>query len=163
MRELINEIKYTEYLPHEVPAEYQVLIEEAKKQTEKAYAIYSSFQVGAALLLENGLVIGGNNQENSASPSSLCAERTALFYANSQYPDVPVKAIAVAAFTNDAFLPEPITPCGGCRQVILESENRFGNEIKIILYGTEKTYVMEGITKLLPFSFGKSSLKNENL
>jgi cytidine deaminase len=158
MKYLTTEIKYVEYLSNEIPAEYIQLIEEAKRQTENAYAIYSKFHVGAALLLENGKIIGGNNQENSASPSGLCAERTALFYANSQFPNVAVKVLAVAAFTDGKFLTNPITPCGSCRQVMLETENRFDTPIKIILYGTEKTYILDGVTSLLPFSFGKSSL-----
>ncbi len=158
MKNLIYETKLTEYLPDETPSELMPLIDEAKRQTENSYAIYSHFQVGAALLLENGLVIGGNNQENSAYPSTLCAERTAVFYANSQYPDVPVKIIAIAAFTEGDFLEEPITPCGGCRQVLLETENRFGKDIQIILYGKNRIYVMNNVRQLLPLSFGRDSL-----
>ena len=158
MRLLKREISYTEYLNTEIPAEYLPLIEEAKKQTLNAYAVYSNFQVGAAALLENGKIIGGNNQENAAYPSGLCAERTAVFYANSQYPDVPVKAIAIAAYANGEYLQDPITPCGGCRQVLLETESRYGKDVKMILYGTEKTYVMDNVKQLLPLSFGKESL-----
>lgn len=158
MRLLKREISYTEYLNTEIPAEYLSLIEEAKKQTLNAYAAYSKFNVGAAALLANGKIIGGNNQENAAYPSGLCAERTAVFYANSQYPDVPVKAIAIAAYVNGEYLQDPITPCGGCRQVLLETESRYGKDVKMILYGTEKTYVMENVKQLLPLSFGKERL-----
>lgn len=158
MRLLKREISYTEYLNTEIPAEYLPLIEEAKKQTLNAYATYSKFNVGAAALLANGKIIGGNNQENAAYPSGLCAERTAVFYANSQYPDVPVKAIAIAAYANGEYLQDPITPCGGCRQVLLETESRYGKDVKMILYGTEKTYVMENVKQLLPLSFGKERL-----
>lgn len=158
MRLLSRKIEYTEYLNSEIPSEYLPLIEEAKKQTLNAYAIYSKFHVGAAVLLENGKIIGGNNQENAAYPSGLCAERTAVFYANSQYPDVPVKIIAIAAYSNGEYLSEPITPCGGCRQVLLETEGRSGQDLKVILYGTEKTYVMDNVRNLLPLSFGKERL-----
>ncbi len=159
MKLLTSEIKYTEYGNDEIPQDYLPLIEKAKEQTENSYAIYSKFHVGAAVLLENGMIIGGNNQENAAYPSGLCAERTAVFYANSQYPDVPIKAIAIAAHTQGAFLQEPITPCGGCRQVLLETENRYGKDLKLILYGTEKTYVLENVRQLLPLSFGKERLE----
>ncbi|NLI71872.1 MAG: cytidine deaminase [Bacteroidales bacterium] len=158
MRSLNWEIPYTEYLTSEIPAEYLPLIEEAKKQAMNAYAVYSNFHVGAALLLENGKIIGGNNQENSAYPSGLCAERTAVFYANSQYPDVAVKTIAIAAYTNGEYLKDPITPCGGCRQVLLETETRYGKNMKVILYGTDKIYVLDNVRQLLPFSFDKERL-----
>ncbi|HHT22061.1 MAG TPA: cytidine deaminase [Bacteroidales bacterium] len=161
MRKLTYETVFTEYLPDEIPAEYVELIEEAKRQTQKAYAIYSNFQVGAALLLENGKIIGGNNQENAASPSGICAERTAVFYANSQYPDVPIKAIAIAAYTNSDFISSPISPCGSCRQVLLETENRYGKDIQLILYGKKRIYVLNKVRQLLPFSFDGNSLERK--
>ena len=158
MQYIIHEIKISVFQPDEIPSEYISLIEEAKKQTQKSYAPYSEFHVGAAVLLENGIVVGGNNQENSAYPSGTCAERTAIFYANSQHPDIPVKLLAIAAFTNGKFTSEPVTPCGACRQVLLETENRYGQAIKVILYGTDKIYVFDSIKQLLPLSFGKDSL-----
>ena len=105
MQYLTYETRVTEYLPKEIPEKYLPLIAEAKNQTEKAYAVYSHFQVGSALLLDNGMMVTGNNQENSAYPSGLCAERTAIFYANSQYPDSAVSMMAIAAFSNGKFLP----------------------------------------------------------
>ena len=159
MQYLSYETKVTEYLHGEIPDKYLPLIAEAKKQTEKAYAVYSHFQVGAALLLENGEIVTGSNQENSAYPSGLCAERTAIFYANAQYPESAVTMMAIAAFTNGEFLPEPITPCGACRQVLLESENRYDKDIEIILHGTEKTYILRNAKQLLPLSFSKESLR----
>lgn len=159
MQYLTYETRVTEYLPKEIPEKYLPLIAEAKNQTEKAYAVYSHFQVGSALLLDNGMMVTGNNQENSAYPSGLCAERTAIFYANSQYPDSAVSMMAIAAFSNGKFLSEPITPCGACRQVLLETENRYGKDIEIILYGTEKTYILENVKQLLPLSFTKGSLR----
>ena len=158
MQYISHEIKISVFQPDEIPSEYISLIEEAKKQTQKSYAPYSEFHVGAAVLLENGIVVGGNNQENSAYPSGTCAERTAIFYANSQHPDIPVKLLAIAAFTNGKFTSEPVTPCGACRQVLLETENRYNQAIKVILYGTDKIYVFDSIKQLLPLSFGKDSL-----
>ena len=137
----------------EVSGEAQQVIEAAKQATFRAYAPYSGFKVGAAVLLGNDVVVTGNNQENAAYPSGLCAERTAVFSANAQYPDAPVKTIAIAAQREGIFLPNPVSPCGACRQVLLECEKRFGNEMDIYLYGTEKIYYLKGIRNLLPLSF----------
>jgi cytidine deaminase len=134
------------------------LIDAAKVSTQRAYAPYSHFQVGAAVLLANNEIITGNNQENAAYPSGLCAERTALFYANSRFPDEAVDAIAIAAYTHGDFLDEPITPCGACRQVILEAQNRYKHPVRILLYGRKTIYVIEKISDLLPLSFGADNL-----
>lgn len=142
----------------ELEISYQELINKAKEQVDKAYAPFSGFFVGAAVELENGKIVTGSNQENSAYPSGLCAERVAMFYANSQYPNIAVKAIAISAYTNGSFLSNPITPCGSCRQVLLETEMRYNKNIAVILYGTEQVYVIENIKQLLPLCFEKSSL-----
>lgn len=134
------------------------LVDQAKAQTKSSYAPYSNFNVGAAVELANGEIVGGNNQENAAYPSGLCAERVAIFYANSQYPKVAVKTIAVAAFTKGAFMQVPITPCGSCRQVLLETETRFDSPMRIILYGTNEIFIVNNAKELLPLSFEKSSL-----
>jgi cytidine deaminase len=131
----------------------QTLIEEAKAQTQKAYAPYSNFKVGCAVLLENGVIIGGNNQENAAYPSGLCAERVAVFYAKSQYPDTAVSAIAIAAFHNGNFTAEPVNPCGACLQTLLETEKRQKTPIKLILFGQNNTQIINGIKDCLPISF----------
>jgi cytidine deaminase len=115
--------------------------------------------VGAAVLLENGEIISANNQENAAYPSGLCAERTALFFANATYPDQKVEAIAVAAWYNGQFTHDVITPCGACRQVLLETENRFHAPIKVLMLGGEGIYVVPAIKDLLPLSFGDEMLK----
>jgi cytidine deaminase len=138
----------------ELNFEEKILVDKAKEATFKAYAPYSKFQVGAAIRLENGEIVTGNNQENVAFPSGLCAERTTLFYANAQYPDQAVKALAVAAYTEGDFIDRPISPCGACRQVILETEMRYNHPIKIILYGKKEIYIIEGIKDLLPLAFG---------
>ena len=96
----------------------------------------------------------GSNQENIAYPSGLCAERTTLFYANSQYPDIAIKALAIAACDkNGTPSANIISPCGACRQVMLETENRFGKPIRILLYGNKEVYVIESVTSLLPLAF----------
>jgi cytidine deaminase len=159
MIEKTIETKIKVYTYDELSSEHQQLIEKAKDQVNKAYAPYSGFHVGAAVLLENGEIFAGSNQENSAYPSGLCAERVAMFYANAQYPNVAVKALAIAAYTHGEFLNEPVTPCGSCRQVLLETETRFENDITIMLYGTANIYVMDNVKQLLPLRFEKSSLK----
>ncbi|MDD4489010.1 MAG: cytidine deaminase [Paludibacter sp.] len=153
------ETKVDIYSFTELEPEIQVLINKAKEQINNAYAPYSNFYVGAAVLLENGALFVGNNQENAAYPSGLCAERVALFYANAQFPDIPVRAIAIAAYTDTDFLAYPITPCGSCRQAMLESEIRFESPIDIYMYGTECIYHIENAAQLLPLRFEKKSLE----
>jgi cytidine deaminase len=158
-----NKIIKTEveiYKLDELNPEYRDLLNCAKEASFKSYAPYSDFHVGAAVLLENGKTVTGSNQENAAYPSGLCAERTAIFYANAQYPDVPVKALAIAARANGSFLAEPVTPCGSCRQVLLETEIRFKKPFDILLYGTLHVYKINAASKLLPLCFGRESLKN---
>jgi cytidine deaminase len=139
---------------NELNLEEKVLVDRAKEATSRAYAPYSKFQVGAAALLANNEIVTGNNQENVAFPSGLCAERTTLFYANSQYPEQAVKSLAIAAYTDGDFLDKPISPCGACRQVILETEMRYNHPIRILLYGKKEIYIIEGINDLLPLAFG---------
>ncbi|MDD4993921.1 MAG: cytidine deaminase [Paludibacter sp.] len=158
MQEKTVETKVKIYTFDELENGYQHLLNKAKEQVNKAYAPYSGFQVGAAVELENGEIFTGNNQENAAYPSGLCAERVAMFYANANYPNVAVKTLAIAAFTSGKFLPNPVTPCGSCRQVLLETESRFGKDIPVLLYGTEEVYLIENVKQLLPLCFEKSSL-----
>jgi cytidine deaminase len=129
------------------------LLQEAVKATKNSYAPYSKFNVGAAVLLDNGEVIHGSNQENAAYPSGLCAERVALFYANARYPNVAVKAIAINAATDGKQSNEPVYPCGNCRQVLLECENRFGKPVKIIMGSAGKIQIVNSIKDLLPLSY----------
>lgn len=129
------------------------LIDAARQATERSYAPYSHFHVGAALLLENGEIITGCNQENAAFPVTICAERNALFTAGNLYPDVKIEAIAIAARNAQGFLSHPISPCGSCRQVMIETETRHQHPLRIVLYGTEGIYVLEGIATLMPLSF----------
>lgn len=147
------------YNYEESPETIKKLINGAKSATKRAYAPYSNFHVGAAILLANGEIITGNNQENAAYPSGLCAERVTVFHANAQYPDIAVEAIAVAACSSEGeFTTNPCSPCGGCRQVLLEVENRYNRPIKVILYGESKIYELESAKALLPVGFGADSL-----
>ena len=133
-------------------------MEAAIEATQRSYAPYSHFHVGAAVQLENDVIVTGTNQENAAYPSGLCAERTALFYANSQYPDKAVKALAIAACDeNGTPSANIISPCGACRQVILETEKRFRKPIRILLYGPKEVYVIESAASLLPLAFSDIS------
>jgi len=115
--------------------------------------------VGAAARLANGTVVTGTNQENAAYPSGLCAERTTLFYANSQYPDQAVETLAIAARNERDFLDDPIPPCGACRQVMLETEKRFKQPMRILLFGKKGIYEMKSVGALLPLSFDASSME----
>ncbi len=141
------------------PSDKEV-VDAARSATKNSYAVYSQFNVGAAVVLDDGTIICGTNQENAAYPSGLCAERTTIFWANSQYPDKAVKVLAIAARTAQGELNVPIPPCGACRQVILETEKRYNTPIRIILYGTKECYIIEdGIKALLPLSFDAGFLE----
>jgi cytidine deaminase len=135
------------------------LLKMAKKAVKSAYAPYSNFHVGAALLLENGKKLTGNNQENAAYPSGLCAERVAIYHASSVYPNIPIKTIAISVTSKNHLISEPISPCGACRQAISEYENRDQSPIRIIMSGeTGKIYVSDSIENLLPLMFSKKHL-----
>ena len=159
MKEKKITIHIREYLLTELDPESLQLVEEARRATENAYAPYSAFRVGAALLLENGEIITGNNQENAAYPSGLCAERVAVFYAGARYPDVPIVALALTARKPDGFTVEPAYPCGACRQVLLEAESRSGHPIRIIMAGREKADVVTSVKELLPKNFDRRFLE----
>jgi len=135
------------------------LIEEAIESSNYAYAPYSEFKVGAAIYLNNNEIIKGNNQENAAYPSGLCAERIAVFYANAHYPDVPITKLAITASRKGKIVQKPITPCGSCLQVLLETQQRYKTNIEIILYGTEKIIKAPNVEQFLPMSFDLKSLK----
>lgn len=157
MKEITLETKVTVSSKEELPEEYRKLLDAALEATGGAYAPYSHFRVGAAVLLEGGQIVTGSNQENAAYPSGLCAERVALFSANAQYPEEKVMAIAIAAVTQGKQV-EMITPCGGCRQVMTEVENRFHHPVEVLLYGADKVYQIKNASALLPLSFDGSDL-----
>ena len=140
--------------PSELPLQEQQLVEAAIEATNHSYSPYSNFSVGAALLLANGEMVTGCNQENAAFPAGLCAERTAIFAAGARFPNEAVTTIAIAARTgNGELTEEPVTPCGTCRQVMIETEKRFNHPIRILLYGRKAVYIIEGISQLMPLSF----------
>lgn len=158
MKELEIKTKVTVCSQEELPVDLRELVETAKNKTQDAYCPYSHYHVGAAALLADGQVITGANQENAAYPSGLCAERTALFAANANNPTTPVVALAVACYTNEHFTTDPASPCGACRQVMLETEHRFGVPMKVLLYGDRECYVFESAKDLLPVCFTSESL-----
>lgn len=138
----------------------RALLKHAQDAIKGSYAPYSEFHVGAAILLENGEIIKGSNQENAAYPSGLCAERVAIFHAKSKYPELKVKAIAITASSDNFITKSPITPCGACRQVIAETESRQHEKVRIIMKGQEGiVQVVNGIENLLPLMFNEDQLK----
>ena len=156
-----KKFEYNEYPSKEVlEANDRLLLEKAIEASNSAYAPYSEFRVGAALLLENGEIVIGNNQENAAYPSGLCAERVAMFYASAKFPGVPFKTIAITANSDKVNICSPISPCGACRQVMVEYEVISKNPIRVILAGhTGAVQIIDSVNDLLPFSFGPDELK----
>jgi cytidine deaminase len=143
----------------ELNAGDQQLIKLAKQALKDSYSPYSKFKVGAAVLLANGKTVVGSNQENASYSVCICAERTALSNASTRYPKVPVVAIAVTAVSPVKITDQPVSPCGTCRQYISEVENRYKQDIKIIMQGVEgPVYVVPSIKSLLPLSFDGSLL-----
>ena len=163
MEEKEIKIHYTIYNSiEELSGEEQLLLEKAKISTQSAYAPYSGFNVGAAILLENGLIVTGNNQENAAYPSGLCAERVAMFAASSHYPNIPMKKIAITAISERFEVNFPISPCGSCRQVMSEYETMQNQPMKVILMGSKgDIHVIDSIADLLPFMFHADELKQK--
>lgn len=170
-------INITEKLYEELTPEEKVLIDAAKEATYSSYAPYSNFHVGAALILADGTIVKGANQENAAFSAGTCAERSAIFAAQSQYPEQAINAIAIAARNGSEPLeplepletieaketPEvpsrftslPISPCGVCRQAIVELEQRYHQNVKIMMYGEERIYIVDTIKSLLPLTFSE--------
>ena len=138
----------------ELSNDEQFILSKAIEMTNNSYAKYSHFHVGAALMLEDGTVLPGCNQENAAFPAGLCAERSAIFAAGAQHPDVAPVMLAIAARdTTGQLTEEPVSPCGTCRQVMIETETRYQKPLRILLYGRNHVYVMDGIRHLMPLSF----------
>jgi len=161
MKEITLEIKIKEFdnLEELTPEDHELMLA-AREAALNAYAPYSNYYVGAAVKLENGEIITGNNQENVAYPSGLCAERVALFSASAKYPGIKVKAIAITSKAKNFLVNSPVSPCGACRQVMSEYEMLAKEKIKIILMGeVGKIQVIEGIESLLPLVFKEENLK----
>ncbi|NER10462.1 cytidine deaminase [Muriicola jejuensis] len=160
MKKELHSLELTVYESEaELPPEDASLLQAALKAQEDAYAPYSEFKVGAAVLLVNGEVVIGNNQENASYPSGLCAERVAVFHAGARYPGVPILKIAIAAGSSEKPLTKPAAPCGNCRQSIFEYENKQDRPIELLLLGgAGKVYKCPSVQGLLPLAFGKEFL-----
>ena len=150
-------IQYCQF--DELSEEDQELVSMAREATQNSYAKYSRFYVGAALRLQDGRIVKGANQENAAFPSGLCAERTAIFAAQANYPEQPILALAIAARNDHGFTQEPVTPCGSCRQVMLEIEDRYQSPVRMLLYGTRGIYVLKSTRDLMPLCFVDENMR----
>jgi cytidine deaminase len=147
-------IAYLEYDSiDELKAKDKELVQAAISATASAYAPYSKFNVGAAVLFDDGEIVKGSNQENAAYPSGICAERTALFYASASRPDKAMAALAIAASQDNELLETPVTPCGACRQVMAQYQLKSGIPMRILLVGAHKIWEFEKVDDLLPFIF----------
>jgi len=143
----------------ELPQVVQHLMQQAVDIRKNAYAPYSKFRVGAALLLDNGKIVLGSNQENAAYPSGLCAERVAVFHSGAIYPDAKIIKMAITAASDTNETKSPIPPCGACRQSISEYEFKQGTPIEIYFMGESgEVYKSDSIKNLLPLSFDKNFL-----
>ena len=137
----------------ELNQEDLLLAKAAIDATSRSYAPYSNFNVGAALMYADGEIIQGSNQENAAYPSGLCAERTALFYASSRRPDLPIISLAIAAAQNGKLCDIPATPCGACRQVMAQYQTKGGRPMSVLLVGGKKIWKFASVDELLPLTF----------
>jgi cytidine deaminase len=145
----------------ELPENDRQLILAAREIAPKAYAPYSGFKVGAALRMANGHIVTGNNQENASSPAGSCAERSALFWANANFPATPITAIAITAIDRSGKRSVRLSPCGVCRQALLETEIRFRQPVRVLLDSLSTIIVLDNIESLLPLSFNYNSLTTD--
>lgn len=160
MSEFTITIKGTSLKKDQLSESDAELLKRAEDAAEHAYAPYSQFHVGAALMLANGVIVIGTNQENVAYPSGLCAERVALFSASTNYPNEPITAMAVTARSEKLVHEDPLSPCGNCRQVIAEYQNKQKSPIRLIMGGQGDTvWIFEDSSVLLPFGFEADYLK----
>ena len=162
MKDLDIHIKARRYSYDELSESDRALISRAKQATFTSYTPYSRFNVGAAIAMADGDVVAGSNQENAAYPSGTCAERTTAYYASASHPGVAMKTIAIAARcpeqfpegtpADECFQRHPISPCGACRQALLEYEHLYGS-IRVLLYGADEIYEFPSVASLLPYCF----------
>jgi cytidine deaminase len=150
--------EYSHY--SELPEDEKNLVEKAREAASKAYAPYSRFHVGAAVLLDDGTLISGNNQENVAYPSGICAERNALFWSGANYPGKAVSKLAIYAFSEEFTVEDPVYPCGSCRQVMSEYEQLGKQPMRILMTAsTGKVHAVNGLINILPVAFNADNLK----
>ncbi|MCX4264781.1 MAG: cytidine deaminase [Muribaculaceae bacterium] len=154
MKEIEIITTITERSYNELSKDERELVDAARKATAGAYAPYSNFRVGAAILLDNGQIVTGANQENAAFPSGTCAERSACFYAGANYPDARFEMIAISAIGTDGLETAiPTAPCGACRQALLQYENIARRDVPVILAGRQTIYTVPSVKALLPLTF----------
>lgn len=147
-------INYEEYSSiEEMDPKDQALVREAIEAQKGSYAPYSRFNVGAAVLLEDGTVVRGANQENAAYPSGLCAERTAMFAAGANHPGKAMVSLAIVGGFGHSVSPTPCSPCGACRQVMAEYQTISGKPLSVIMFGTDKAWKFSRVDDILPFIF----------
>ena len=147
-------IAYIEYESlDQLDADDRKTADAAVEAISLSYAPYSRFNVGAAVMFEDGEIVKGANQENAAYPSGLCAERTALFYASASRPDKAMKILAIAARQEGKLCDSPATPCGACRQVMAQYQTKSGRPMAVILVGAKKNWKFEKVDDLLPLIF----------
>ncbi len=160
MKDIIISTRFSVFeTVQDLPSDIQNLMEQAIEIRKKAYAPYSKFRVGAAILLDNGQTVLGSNQENAAYPSGLCAERVAIFQAGAIYPDAKILKMAITAASDNNQTTAPIPPCGSCRQSIAEYEIKQDTPIEIYFMGEIGViYKSDSIKNLLPFMFDKNFL-----
>ena len=143
----------------ELPEDVQTLMNQAVQVRKKAYSPYSHFNVGAAMVLDNGEIITGNNQENASYPSGLCAERTAIYYAGANFPEAVIQKMAITASAQNKETNTPIPPCGACRQAIAEYEIKQNSPIEIYFMGeVGKVVKSDSLANLLPLIFDRKEL-----
>lgn len=156
MKQIDITIPVTSMSYDELDGARRELVDRAREYTRHSYAPYSRFHVGAAIRLDNGENVCGANQENAAFPSSLCAERTACYWAGARWPGAKFEAIAIAAVGTDGReLPSPVAPCGACRQALMEYEKLAGHDVEVLLVGADAIYVVPSVHDLLPLTFSE--------
>lgn len=156
MKKIVETVEIEQLAPDELTEAERELVSLASEATYRSYAPYSRFSVGAAVRLSNGETVVGTNQENAAFPSGMCAERTAAYAAHSAFPDARFVAVCIAARDGDGMLTAaPVSPCGACRQVLLEYENLFGTAVTILLVGRDAIYRIPSVRSLLPIAFAE--------
>lgn len=160
MAEVNITINYEEFSsPKEMEPIDQNLVAAALEAKKGSYSPFSHFQVGAALLLADGTIVKGANQENVAYPSGLCAERTAMFAAGANHPDTPMVRMAIAASDHGVLCESPASPCGACRQVMAQYQRKFGQPIQIILVGSKRIRKFHKVDDILPFIFDSLTIE----
>ena len=160
MRENQIQIHYNSYKLDELSEIYKNLMDRSIEAQQNAYAPYSNFKVGAAILLEDGTVFTGNNQENSAFPSGLCAERVAIFACSAQHPNIKINVIAISANSEKIDINTVLAPCGSCRQSMYEYESKQNKPIRVLLKGVDNEVVeFLSVADLLPLVFQCDGLK----